>query len=68
MIGQMTERSEALRGEAPRALLVEGVLNPINCVLSPINCPEILVAMCPTIGNNSSGEHKKDRGLAKRYA
>jgi len=27
--------SEALSGEAPRALLVEGVLNPINCRESP---------------------------------
>ena len=30
------ERSESLRGEAPQALPVEGVLNPINCRIPPV--------------------------------
>ena len=31
-----TERSEALRGEAPQALPVEGALSPINCLHSQL--------------------------------
>ena len=34
----LTEHSEALRGEAPRALLVEGALSPINCLRPGTDC------------------------------
>ncbi len=50
-----------MSGEAPPALLVEGVLNPDNCVLNPDNRPDYLLYKIPSGMLVDSGKPKSMR-------